>query len=364
MVRAEPLENSRCRQKNLPGRPGVLLATMLCAPGTSAGPPLAERLRRSATKSRGSSPNDGLCGDVPTTARDMARLDQINKRNIGNLQLAWPRHRSSAIRRLRRSSMTASCICPVEQRRARRRQDRRFDLGMAPLPAAGAGTSSVSLFARNSIALYGDSGDRSTGDARLVALDACSGTVIWNVAVADYTVDPDRTAGPSMRWKVIAGILGRTTPDTGGGGWAHCARRQTGRELRRTYSIARSALGRCPALGVPLSNGSNTSTGSYDPEFNLAFSVRAASLIPPGSRQRDIPEQVQARIDASRLIRTAARSSGTFSICPETTGSGSRLRAGVGRRRERGELQACIADRGKTSIVWALDRKTGKIPVA
>src|SRR5262249_3275940 len=72
--------------------------------------------------------------------------------------------------------------------------------------------------ARNSIALYQDKVYLATGDARLVALDARTGKVAWNVVVADYNPGYNYTSGPLVaKGKVIVGISGCTTPDTAGG---------------------------------------------------------------------------------------------------------------------------------------------------
>ena len=122
----------------------------------------------------------------------------------------------------------------------------------------------------------GDGVFLTTGDARIVALDARTGRVVWNVQVADYNVGFNYTAGPLIvRGKVIAGISGCTTPDTGGGCFLTAHDAETGRELWRTYSIARPGD---PAdaswNGVPLQQrkgGSLWGTGSYDPELNLVF---------------------------------------------------------------------------------------------
>jgi len=96
------------------------------------------------------------------------------------------------------------------------------------------------LRSRNAIALYGDKVYLATGDARLVALDARTGKVMWNVQVADYNPGFNYTAGPLIvKNMVIAGISGCTTPDTGGGCFLTAHDAETGKELWRLHTIAR-----------------------------------------------------------------------------------------------------------------------------
>ncbi len=132
------------------------------------------------------------------------------------------------------------------------------------------------LRARNSITLYDDKVFLATGDARMVALNARTGQVVWNVAVADYNPGFNYTAGPlAVKGMVIAGISGCTTPDTGGGCFITAHDAKTGKEVWRTHTIARPGD---PAdatwAGLPLKErkgGSAWGTGSYDPRLDLIF---------------------------------------------------------------------------------------------
>jgi hypothetical protein len=75
---------------NLPKAAGLLIATMLCASGAVAEPPLAERFTPISDEvASNPSPNDWLMWRRTYDSRGYSPLDQINKRNIGNLQLAW-----------------------------------------------------------------------------------------------------------------------------------------------------------------------------------------------------------------------------------------------------------------------------------
>jgi alcohol dehydrogenase (cytochrome c) len=115
----------------------------------------------------------------------------------------------------------------------------------------------------------------ATTDAHLVALDARTGAVRWDVEIADEALGYSNTSGPIVAdGKVINGINGCTRFFeescfiTG-----HDA--QTGEELWRTYTIAQPGeFGDETWGGLPLEfrgGGDAWITGSWDPELNLVF---------------------------------------------------------------------------------------------
>ncbi len=115
----------------------------------------------------------------------------------------------------------------------------------------------------------------ATTDAHLVALDARTGAVRWDVEIADESLGYSNTSGPIVAdGKVINGITGCTRFFeescfiTG-----HDAR--TGAELWRTYTIAQPGeFGDDSWGGLPLEfrgGGDVWITGSWDPELELVF---------------------------------------------------------------------------------------------
>jgi len=115
----------------------------------------------------------------------------------------------------------------------------------------------------------------ATTDAHLVALDARTGAVRWDVEIADDTKGYSNTSGPIVAdGKVINGITGCTRffKDscfiTG-----HDAR--TGEELWRTYTIAQPGETGGETWGnLPLEyrgGGDVWMTGSWDPNLGLVF---------------------------------------------------------------------------------------------
>jgi PQQ-dependent dehydrogenase (methanol/ethanol family) len=350
---------------------GILNASMLCSSGSAAEPSLMERFTSvSDHAAQNPSANDWLMWRRTYDSWGYSPLDQINKRNIGHLQLAWawtqePGNQEAAplvrdgVMYLAQSN---NVVHALDARTGHLIWEYRH-----PLPKLQGGYVRRQLVrARNSIALYGDRVFLTTGDARIVALDARTGKVAWNVQVADYNVGFNYTAGPLLvRGKVIAGISGCTTPDTGGGCFLTAHDAETGTELWRIYSIARPGdPGDASWNGVALQQrkgGSLWGTGSYDPELNLVFWGTA----PP------IPHSELARgTGPGAHLYTNS----TLAVDPDTgkvvwhfqhlPGDNWNLDHAFERvlvdAEAGGELKRMLLTAGKTSIVWALDRKTGK----
>ena len=125
------------------------------------------------------------------------------------------------------------------------------------------------------IAMWEDMIYVATTDAHLVALDARTGAVRWDVEIADENLGYSNTSGPIVAdGKVINGINGCTRFFeescfiTG-----HDA--ETGEELWRTYTIAQPGeFGDETWGGLPLEfrgGGDAWITGSWDPELKLVF---------------------------------------------------------------------------------------------
>ncbi len=111
-----------------------------------------------------------------------------------------------------------------------------------------------------------------TLNAHLVSLDASSGTVRWDVEVADNAVGFAITAAPlAVDGKIIIGVSGA---EAGVRGFVDAYDATTGERVWRLYTV--------PAPGEPGSEtwggdswrtggGSTWLTGSYDPELNLLY---------------------------------------------------------------------------------------------
>jgi PQQ-dependent dehydrogenase (methanol/ethanol family) len=357
----------------LPWVAGILMITMLCPPASVAEPPLTERFTSVDDEvALNPSPNDWLMWRRTYDSRGYSPLDQINKRNIGSLQLAWAWTQElgnqEAAPLVHDGIMYLAQSNNVVHALDAKTGNLIWEYRHSVPKLQGSYVRRQLVRARNSIALYGDKLFLASGDARLVALDARSGKVVWNVPVADYNVGFNYTAGPLVvRGKVIAGISGCTTPDTGGGCFLTAHDSETGKELWRTYSIARPGD---PAdaswNGIPLEQrkgGSFWGTGSYDPELNLIF-WGTAPPIPHSELARGTGPGAHLYTNSTLAVDPdTGKVVWHFQHLPGDNWNLDHafervlvdLESGGG-----GERKSMLLTAGKTSIVWALDRKTGK----
>ena len=123
-------------------------------------------------------------------------------------------------------------------------------------------------------AVLGDTVYYVTADAHLLAVDARTGKVIWDVKLEDYRAGYTSTGVPLVaKGKVVIGIAGG---EFGIRGFLQAFNAQTGQSLWKTYTI--------PAPGEPGSEtwppdsdiwqhggGPTHGTGSYDPELNVIY---------------------------------------------------------------------------------------------
>ena len=125
---------------------------------------------------------------------------------------------------------------------------------------------------KRNIALYGDKVYLGTSDVHVVALNAKTGTVVWDTPITEPGSGFGLSGGPLVaHGKVMQGVNGQAP----GGAYIVGLDANTGKEAWRFYSIARPGEpGGDSWNGLPLdkrSGGSVWTAGSYDPKRNLAF---------------------------------------------------------------------------------------------
>src|SRR5262245_3425575 len=166
--------------------------------------------------------------------------------------------------------------------------------------------------ARGTIALYGDKVFLASADAHVVALDARTGKVVWDTAVADYRRGYTFTSGPMVaKGKVIAGISGCTNPDTAGGCFIVALDANTGTQLWQTQTIAQPRSETADRYGrqAATTRPSICCSGAREAPFripNWCAAPQTARCCTPTQRWLSTP--------------TPARSSGTTNFYPATTG--------------------------------------------
>lgn len=125
---------------------------------------------------------------------------------------------------------------------------------------------------KRNIAIYEDKLLVPTSDDHLIALDVKTGNVIWDTPIADYKKGWQVTGGPLVaKGKVMQGIAGQSP----GGCWIIALDLNSGKEAWRFYTIARPGEpGGDSWNGLPLEKRSGASVwtaGSYDPQLNLVY---------------------------------------------------------------------------------------------
>ncbi len=122
------------------------------------------------------------------------------------------------------------------------------------------------------VAILGETLFMSTLDAHLVALDARTGNVRWDVEVADYAKGYSKTAAPLIvKDKVITGIAGG---EFGIRGFIDAYDAQTGELAWRTYTIAGPGnpdVSSWSDDSWETGGGASWITGSYDVELNQIY---------------------------------------------------------------------------------------------
>ncbi|MGH6866783.1 MAG: pyrroloquinoline quinone-dependent dehydrogenase [Methyloceanibacter sp.] len=348
----------------------VLVAVSSASAGAEEQPPLQPYRAVTGEVLLNPSPADWLMWRRTYDSWGHSPLDQIDAKNVSRLQLAWAytqepgnQEASPLVNNgIMYLAQSQNVVHALDATNGNLIWEYRH-----PLPAfKGKYVKRQLLRSRNAIALYGDNVYLATGDARLVALDARTGKVVWNVEVADYNPGFNYTAGPLIvKDMVVVGISGCTTPDTGGGCFLTAHDVETGKEHWRLHTIARpDDPNDATWAGIPLkerNGGSMWGTGAYDHELNLIY----WGVAPP------IPHS-----DLARGTKEAAHlyTNSTLAIDPDTgkivwyfqhlpsdnwnlDHASERVLVDV---KDGEEVKKILLTVGKTGIVWALDRKTGK----
>src|SRR6267142_4287792 len=228
---------------------------------------------------RNPAPGDWLNWRRTDNAWGYSPLDQINTRNVERLQLAW----SWAMENTGAQETTPLVYDGVMYLPNPRGVIQALDAATGDLlweyrperekVSEGAGGDGNGV--QRNIAIYGDKIFGTTNDAHIIALDARSGKLTWDTAVADPKQGYQYTSGPIVvRGKVIAGMTGcsRYKEDVCFISGHDAA---TGKELWRTSTVARPAEPGGDTWGdLPLAfraGGDAWIPGSYDPEANLIY---------------------------------------------------------------------------------------------
>jgi len=227
---------------------------------------------------RNPAPGDWLNWRRTDNAWGYSPLDQINRQNVGQLQLTW----SWAMDDTGANEATPLVYDGIMYLPNPRGIIQALDAATGdliwqyrpPAPKAAAGSDASRGIQRN-LAIFGDKIFATTGDAHIIAVEARTGKLVWDTKVANSELGYGYTSGPIVvRGKVIAGMSGcsRYKDDVCFISGYDAA---TGKEVWRTSTIARPGEQGGDTWGdLPLTfraGGDAWIPGSYDPEANLVY---------------------------------------------------------------------------------------------
>lgn len=199
-------------------------------------------------------------------------LDEINKDNVANLELAWSWGMSPG--RTQETPLVHDGVLFLQN-------------ANHLIQALNAATGEliweyqyelpddVNPGGERSKALFGDNLIFATRDAHIVAVNAKTGQLVWDQQVADYNKGWSFTSGPMVANGVI--IQGMTSCGNAQPGGCFITGHDvaTGEELWRIYTIARPGTPEGNSWnGIPLESRHGASawiSGAYDPEQNIVF---------------------------------------------------------------------------------------------
>jgi alcohol dehydrogenase (cytochrome c) len=250
---------------------------------------------------RNPAPGDWLNWRRTDNAWGYSPLDQINKQNVQQLQLAWAWSMDDTGAQEAAPLVYDGVMYLPNPRGVIQALDAatgdliwEYRPGATPpaAPPSGRGGGEQTVIPRLSqrpvstgndlgrgiqktLAIFDDKIFGTTNEAHIIALNAKTGAVVWDVTTADEKLGYEYTAGPIVvRGKVIAGIsgCGRYKDDVCFISGHDAA---TGKELWRTSTIARPGEPGGDSWGdLPLTFRAGADawiTGSYDPATNLVY---------------------------------------------------------------------------------------------
>ena len=342
-------------------RLAVLVATGVTLAGTAGAQPF-EPVTDEALRAPDSA--DWLAWRGTYQSQGYSRLDQINRDTVGDLRLAWAwaieKGNSQPAPVVHDGIMyltgPGGIVQALDGATGELLWEYRHQLtgrrGRAGSPAAGV---------TRGLGLYDDKVYMAAPDARLVALDSRTGTVVWDTQVADSDDGFGFNAAPVVaRGVVVASLNGcRKFIEEKCAITGHDA--QTGERLWRVPTIPGADDPGNDTWGdmAPIYRGGTGMwiPGSYDHELDLVF--WATSQAKPWAR-------------ASRGTDGAALYSNTTLAIRPTTGEVVWYRQTIpGETHDLDEVyESILVDRGdrqslfkmgKIGILWELDRRTGEI---
>ena len=220
-----------------------------------------------------SEPHNWLMYSGTLDSQRHSRLDQINRSNVSQLEMHWA-YQIPVIDRAETTPLVVDGIMFITEAPSNLvavdavtgRQYWRYDHELPDDLRICCGRNN------RGVAILGETLYMSTLDAHLVAIDARTGNVRWDVEVAEYQKGYSKTAAPLIvKDKVVTGIAGG---EFGIRGFIDAYDAETGELAWRTYTTAGPGDPNVSTwLGDSWQTGGAATwiTGSYDPELEQIY---------------------------------------------------------------------------------------------
>jgi alcohol dehydrogenase (cytochrome c) len=321
---------------------------------------------------RGPGPGDWLMTRRNYQAWSYSPLAQVTRDNVANLRVAWVwsmyeggRSQPSPIvyNGILYLAHTGNIVQALDAKSGELIWENRLGSEIGPAPGQAGGGEATGAGATRNIAIYDDKIYAATTDARMVALDARTGKVVWETAIADSAKGYRNSSGPVIvRGKVIQGLTGcdRFGND---GCFISAFDAATGKRLWRFDTVARGSQPGADTWGslpdMQRVGGETWITGSYDPDLNLTYWGVA---------------QAKPWMYASRGTRhtdAALYTSATLALRPDDGTLAWHYQHAPGESLDLDEVfervlvdvdgRKALFTIGKPGILWKLDRATGRM---
>jgi alcohol dehydrogenase (cytochrome c) len=208
-------------------------------------------------------------------SQQYSSLKQINRQNVSSLRIAWMYQPSRPVANLESSPIVVDGVMYItEPPSTVTALDLRTGLKIwSYTPTLPEHIVSIGLNATSrGVAILDDTVYIGTADAHLIALDAKTGAVRWNVHVADNVMGYAMTGPPlALKNKIVVGIAGSEAAVRG---FIDAYDPKTGKQLWRLWTTPRVGDPGAETWGngAPISAGATTwNNGSYDPDLNLIY---------------------------------------------------------------------------------------------
>ncbi len=288
-------------------------------------------------------------------------LDQVNRRNVKTLTLAWAlamRDGSNQVTPLVHDGiMYLTHPGNMIQAVAADSGDVIWEYQYAFPPESRTLGGPV----RN-IAIYGDKLFLATYDAAIVAIDARTGEEVWRTSKADYHEAYTHTAGPIVGGGVVLSGINGCELYTKAGCFITGHDPDTGRELWRTSTIALpGSPGDETWAGLPAelrAGGDSWIAGSYDPELDLFF-IGTSQAKPWVAASRGMSAR-DAALYTNSTLAIRPRTGEIVWYFQHIPGETIDMEVGFERVLIEVDGEKRLYTIGKDGILWKLDAATGK----